>query len=167
MKKTLLWFCCCIILWNCSNHKILTNQMLKNNSIQPDQLVGLAASISEELVLIPVIQNISPLSKQDSSKTKHPLFLPKETFGKISFASNDTIKVMFEKKIELAFCRNPKHMQKNLVDDAFYLSMVQVRHMDGTKSFVIKSGQKLYLPSIHCWNCKLLLKSSELYNPKN
>lgn len=159
---TVLVLYSCFLVWSCSGRKVLTHHFLKSSNTQASQLVNLSASIKDELVLIPVVQSTTPLTGPDSASSYQPLVIPKKSAGKIVSASGDTIKVAFDENTELAFCRNPGHMQKNINDDAYYLCMQKVRHMDGTKSYVIKSGKKLFLPSINCWSCKLYVETGGL-----
>ena len=164
MKKIshVIIVCFCLLFVYCASQKPLTLELLQTNKLHPKDLDGLSAFLSEELVLTPVIQNLSPLSNPDSSQQEGPLVLKKMSLGKISYAGTDTIRAVFNKDIELAFCRNPEHMKINKSDTAFYLSLFKVRHMDGTISFVVKSGEKLYLPSFSGWSCRLLVDMKEL-----
>ena len=164
MKKTshiiIVYFC--LLFVYCASQKPLTLDFLQVNKLHPKDLDGMSAFLSEELQLTLVIQNLSLLSNPDSSLHKGQVVLKKMGQGKISYVGTDTIRAVFNKDIELSFCRNPGHMKINKSDTAFYLSLSKVRHMDGTISFVVKSGEKLYLPSFSGWSCRLLVDMKEL-----
>lgn len=154
-----------IIAAGCSGHRALTRSLLVSARMDTSDLVGHAGYLGDDLLLTPVVQERLPVGTPDSSRNDQFLVLRKMTKGEITQATNDTIQVLFANDLLLSFCRNPEQMDLDENDDTFYLNLMRVRHMDGTKSFVIKSGSKLYLPSFTGWNCRLLVDKAVL-NPK-